>query len=91
LRRTIEKLYTVIMDVAQFACVYVKQSRFSTQILLYHFPKTDLEAEKVTKLTVSSQAYERINGFQDEFEKLVEDFDRAIDIETMKIARNIGK
>jgi hypothetical protein len=91
LRKTIEKLYIAIMDVAQFTCMYVKQSRFSAQILLYRFPKADLEAERSTKFLISHQTQERINGFKDEFGKLVEDFDRAVDIETMKVARNIGE
>jgi hypothetical protein len=91
LRRTIERLYTAMIDTAQFICVYVKQSRFSTYILLYHFPKANFDAERATKFIISPQTQERINGFKDEFGKLVEDFDRAVDIETMKIARNIGK
>jgi hypothetical protein len=57
----------------------------------YLFLKADLEAERTTKSIISPQTQERVNLFKDEFGKLVEDFDRAVDIETMKIARNIGE
>jgi hypothetical protein len=43
LRRTIARLYTAIMDVAQFACVYVKQSRVSTYIPPTTFQKPTLK------------------------------------------------
>ncbi|PVF90960.1 hypothetical protein CPB86DRAFT_478196 [Serendipita vermifera] len=73
LRKTIEKLHILTMDTAQFVCDYVKKNRFKRAI----------------NSMVSTEAQEKIRGFKDDFSKLVEDLDRAVDVETLKIARSI--
>ncbi|PVF92453.1 WD40 repeat-like protein [Serendipita vermifera] len=73
LRKTIEKLYILTMGTAQFVCEYVKKSRFKRAI----------------NSIVSTEAQEKISGFKDAFGRIVEDLDRAVDVETLKIARSI--
>ncbi|PVF92503.1 WD40 repeat-like protein [Serendipita vermifera] len=73
LRKAVEKLYVLTLDLAQFTCEYVKQNRF----------------KRVAKSIISLESQQRISEFTEEFGKLVEDFGRAVDIETLKIARSI--
>jgi hypothetical protein len=91
LRRTIERLYTTVIDVAQFSCDYVKQNRFRTHALSHYLTKPDVRTGRAASSVIALETREKINTFKEDFSKLVEDFNRAVDVETMKIARNIGE
>ncbi|KAG8792126.1 hypothetical protein FRC16_000151, partial [Serendipita sp. 398] len=73
LRKAIGRLYVLTMDVAEFSCDYVKRNRF----------------KRLAKAIISSQDQGKISDLTSGFSVLVEDFDRAVNVETLKAVRNM--
>ncbi|KAG8819412.1 hypothetical protein FRC19_009795 [Serendipita sp. 401] len=73
LRRTIERLYVLAVDVAEFAYDYIKRDRF----------------KRLAKSIISTRDQQIISELTSSFEEMVIDFERAINIETLKAVRNL--
>ncbi|KAG8778858.1 hypothetical protein FRC15_010507, partial [Serendipita sp. 397] len=75
LRKAIGRLYVLTMDVAEFSCNYVKRNRF----------------KRLAKAMVSDQDQEKINDLTSGLSGLVEDFDRAVNVEMLKAIRSMDE
>ncbi|KAG8855583.1 hypothetical protein FRC20_000744, partial [Serendipita sp. 405] len=73
LRRAIGRLYTLTMDVAEFSCDYVTRKRF----------------KRLAKAMTPGQDQERINDLSRGFTEVVEEFDRAVNVEMLKAVRSM--
>ncbi|PVF92871.1 WD40 repeat-like protein [Serendipita vermifera] len=71
LQGALGKLNNLIMDTAEFICNYVPQH----------------PARRAMKSIISREDQERIKGLQEDFNKLKEDFDRAVNVEALRAAR----
>jgi hypothetical protein len=91
LKRIIERMYTLTMDVAEFTCAYVQKSHLSRCFLGHYTPDLDHRAEKLTKSSGYPAEEERINDLKDRLGRLVEDFDRAVGVEALNTARRNGE
>jgi hypothetical protein len=91
LKRIIERMYTLTMDVAEFTCTYVQKNRLSRCFLRHYTSKTDHRAEKTTKSGGYPGDEDRINELKDRLGRLVEDFDRAVGFEALNTVRRNGK
>ncbi|KAG8828512.1 hypothetical protein FRC19_003851 [Serendipita sp. 401] len=73
LQKAIGRLYTLTTDVAEFSCDYVKRNRFN----------------RLMKSVISNEDQDQINEFTSGFKELVEDFDRAVNVEMFKTVRSM--
>ncbi|KAG8775190.1 hypothetical protein FRC15_000715 [Serendipita sp. 397] len=73
LRKTIGRLYSLAIDVAEFTYDYVKQNWF----------------KRLGKSIISADDQQKIGELEGDFKALVEDFERAVDVETLKTVRSI--
>ncbi|KIM24838.1 hypothetical protein M408DRAFT_331512 [Serendipita vermifera MAFF 305830] len=71
LEDVIRRLHETVVDTATFLCVYAKRS----------------PARRTLKSVINPEDHVKIKGLNDNFTKLKEDFDRAVDVEALKIAR----
>jgi len=87
LKKTISKLFKVMENVAVCSCDYVKRERFGEQFTFLNFAML-LIAER----TMSGLAHpHRIEEMSKELTKVIEDFDRAMDVETLRLAKESSK
>jgi hypothetical protein len=91
LKRIIERMYTLTMDVAEFTCSYVQKSRLSKCFPRHYTSKPNQKVEKKTKSSGYPEDEDRINELKDRLGRLVEDFDRAVGVEALNTARRNGK
>ncbi|KAG8784618.1 POC1 centriolar protein A [Serendipita sp. 397] len=73
LRKTITRLYSLTMDVAEFSCDYVKRSRF----------------KRLAKSMASNRDQERISESTNGLSEMAEDFSRAVNVEMLKAVRSM--
>ncbi|KAG8778430.1 hypothetical protein FRC16_003848, partial [Serendipita sp. 398] len=73
LQKAIGRLYTLTTDIAEFSCDYVKRNRFN----------------RLMKSVISNEDQDQINEFTSGFKELVEDFDRAVNVEMFKTVRSM--
>jgi hypothetical protein len=90
LEGAVRKLYDLIMDTAEFICDYVRRS----PTIMSHFTVNKLldwsREERTAKSFVSREDQEKVISLQEDFNKLKEDFDRAVDVESLRMARING-
>ncbi|KAG8797552.1 hypothetical protein FRC16_008746, partial [Serendipita sp. 398] len=73
LRKAIGRLYTLTMDVAEFSCDYIKRNRF----------------KRLANSMISNEDQSTIDELTGGFNQIVEDFDRAINVEMLKTIRGM--
>jgi hypothetical protein len=82
--KTITRMFEVMYRVASFSCDYVKHGRWSCPLQLS-------PALTVAARTKGGPTYsETIDEMDKELTKVIEDFMRAVDVETLRIARRTG-
>jgi len=87
LKKTISKLFKVMEKVAICSCDYVKRGRFGEQSALLN-----LAMLMIAERTMSGLAHpHRIEEMSKELTKVIEDFDRAMDVETLRLAKESSK
>jgi len=87
LERVVRRMCSLITDAATFICDYAKQSPTSASRFYSDSSLIHRSVVRAMKSAMSTGPYTTIATLQTEFTKLKEDFDRAIDITTLKIAR----
>ena len=90
LESLVRKLYDLIVEAATFISKYVKQSPASKSRLQPCSSTTYLQADRVLKSPNLFEDRRMIKDLQGNFKRLNEDFDRAVDVEALKVASNIG-
>ena len=84
LKELIPRMFEVMHRVAKLSCDYVKRGRWSS-------PRFD-KLLMVTARTVGSLAYpEMIEEVEKELSKVIEDFDRAVNVEALRLANETSK
>ena len=91
LDEAVRKLYDIITDTAEFIVGYPKRSPISALCLLWCCSAINRQVGRAAKLIISVSDRHRIEGFQGAFGKLKEDFDRAVDVAALRMARRNGK
>jgi len=87
LQKTISQMFKVMEAVAKCSCDYVKRGRFGEPSAFLNFAMLII-AER----TSSGLAHpHRIEEMSNELTKVIEDFDRAMDVETLRLAKESSK
>jgi hypothetical protein len=87
LEKTIPRMFETMQRVARFACDYVKRGRFGMQSLFLTWTGL-IVAERV----VGGLGHQgMIEEMDRELTEVIEDFDRAMNVETLRLAREGGK
>ncbi|KAG8788918.1 hypothetical protein FRC16_001289 [Serendipita sp. 398] len=89
LRKTIGRLYSLAIDVAEFTYDYVKQNRFSACFFGTSRSRIHGLIERLGKSIISADDQQKIGELEGDFKAIVEDFERAVDVETLKTVRSI--
>ena len=84
LEKAIQQMFEAIRKVAEFSCNYVKGSKRSSA----RFGK----ALMITARTVGGPTHpEKMEEMDRELTKVIEDFNHAVDVEALRLARKNGK
>ena len=84
LKELIPQMFEVMYKVAQLSCDYVKRGRWSS----HRFDKLLMIAAR----TIGGPAYpEMIEEMDRELNKVIEDFDRAVNVEALHLVNEISK
>jgi len=87
LKKTISRMFKVMEKVAECSCNYVKRGRFGEQSACLNFAML-----MIVERTLSGLAHpHRIDEMSKELTKVIEDFDRAMDVETLRLAKESSK
>jgi len=87
LKKTISKMFKVMEKVAGCSCDYVKRGRFGEQLAFLN-----LAMLMIVERTLSGLAHPpRIEEMSKELTKVIEDFDRAMDVETLRLVKESSK
>jgi len=87
LEKTIPRLFKVMENVAKGSCDYVKRGRFGEQSAFLNFAML-----MIAERTLSGLAYpQKIEDMSKELNRVIEDFDRAMDVETLRLAKESSK
>ncbi|PVF92449.1 WD40 repeat-like protein [Serendipita vermifera] len=68
LSKVIKRMHSLTVNTAEFLCVYVQQSSYV----------------RAAKSFISSKDQEKIGGFKNEFSKLIQDFNQAVNVEALR-------
>jgi len=83
-------MFKVMQKIAKFLCEYVKRGRFS-RLSLSWLPQMLMIAERTVDALIYSKDKEMMEEMAGELENVIEDFLRAVDIETLRLAKRSGK
>ena len=87
LEKVVPRMFEVMYRVAKMSCDYVKRGRFGRQ-----YPFLDLEMLMSTERALSGLAHpEKIEEMDKELSKVIEDFDRAVNVEALRLAKETSK
>ena len=82
LKKTISQMFKVMETVAKYSCDYVKRGRFGEQWACLKFAML-----MIAERTLSGLAHpQKIEEMSKELTKVIEDFDRAMNVETLRLA-----
>ena len=81
LEKTIPRMFKVMENVANCSCDYVKRGRFGRQ-------SAYLQMLTIAERTMSGLTHpQRVEEMERELTKVIEDFDRAINVEALRLAK----
>jgi hypothetical protein len=83
-------MFKVMQEIAKFLCEYVKRGRFS-RLSLFWIPQMLTIAERTGDALISSKDKERMEEMAEELANVIEDFLHAVDVETLRLDKRIGK
>ena len=83
LEKTIPRMFRVMDKVAKCSCDYVKRGRFGGQSVLWIW-----QLLMIAERTLSGLVHpERIEEMERELTKVIEDFDRAMSVEALRLTK----
>jgi len=87
LEETIPRMFEVMQTVAEYSCDYVRRGRFGRQS-----PSLDSAVLMVAERTFGGLVRpEKIEEMDEELTKVIEDFDRAMNVEALGLAKKTSK
>ena len=87
LEKTIPRMFDVMQKVANFSCTYVKRGVFSRQSLFL-----GRQVLMIAERTAGGLSHpEKIKELEEELTKVIQDFDRAVNVEALRLAKEAGK
>ena len=87
LGKTIPRMFEVMQNVARFSCDYVKRGRFGA-----HLSLPGRQMLMIAVRTAGGLVHpEKIEEMERELMKVIEDFDRAVNVEALHLAMKTGK
>jgi len=86
----IPRMFEVMQKIAQFLCEYVKSGRFSRRSLFW-IPQMLMIAERTGNALIFSKDKEEMEEMGEELSNVIEDFLRAVGVETLRLAKRTGK
>jgi hypothetical protein len=90
LEEIIPRMFEVMQKIAKFLCEYVKRGRIS-RLSLFWIPQMLMIAERTGDALIYSKDKEMTEEMGEELANVIEDFLRAVDVETLALARRSGK
>ena len=85
LEKTIPRMFKVMENVAKCSCDYVKRGRFGRRSSFLNLANAD---DSIAERTLSGLAHpQRVEEMDKELTKVIEDFDRAINVEALRLAK----
>ena len=85
LEKTIPRMFKVMQNVAMCSCDYVKRGRFGRRSSFLNLENAD---DSIAERTLSGLAHpQRVEEMDKELTKVIEDFDRAINVEALRLAK----
>jgi hypothetical protein len=87
LEEIIPHMFEVMQRVAQFSCDYIKYGRFGMQSFLLILQVLMI----VARIAGGLVHPEMIEEMDRELTKVIEDFDRAVNVEALRLAKATGK
>ena len=90
LDKMMPRMFDAIQNIAKFLCDYVKRGRFSRWSLFWILQMLMI-AERAGDALIYSKDKEMLEGMDSELASVIEDFLRAVDVETLRIAKRSGK
>ena len=87
LEKTIPRMFEVMQMVAKFSCTYVKRGRFGERHLLWTW-----QVLIIAERTVGGMIHPgRIEDMDSGLTQVIEDFDRAVNVEALRSVKVAGK
>ena len=87
LEKTIPRMFEVMQKVARFSCDYVKRGRFGRES-----PFLGWQVLMIAERTVGGLVRpEKTEEVDEELTRVIEDFDRAVNVEALRLAKETGK
>jgi len=80
-------MFEVMQRVAEYSCDYVRRGRFGRQS-----PVWVMQLLMITERTLGGLVRpEKIEEMDEELTKVIEDFDRAVNVEALRVAKETSK
>jgi hypothetical protein len=86
LEKTITQMFEVMQRVAEFSCEYVKRGRFGRQSS-FEIRSMLMIAERTRDGIIYSKDKEMIEELDGGLTRIIEDYIRAVDVETLRLAK----
>ena len=87
LEKTIPRMFGVMQKVAKYSCDYVKRRRFGRR-----FGFLNLQMLMIAERTLRGLAHpEKIEEMGRELTMVIEDFDRAVNVEALRLAKETSR
>jgi len=87
LEKTIPRMFEVMQRVAKFSCDYVRRERSGSQS-----PGLDSKLLMIAERTLGGLVHpERTEEMGEELTKVIQDFDRAVNVEALRLANETSK
>jgi len=87
LEKTIPRMFEVMQKVARFSCDYVRRGRFGRQS-----PGLGLQLLMIAERTLGGLVHpEKIEEMDEELTTVIEDFDRAVNVEALRLAKETSE
>jgi len=90
LNELMPRMFKLMQEIAKFLCEYVKRGRFS-RLSLCWISQVLMIAERTGDALLYSKDKETIEIFGEELASVIDDFLRAVDVETLRLAKKLGK
>ena len=90
LDKIIPRMFEVMQTIAEFVCKYVKRGRFSRLSPFWNLQMLMI-AERTGDALFDSEDKKMMEKLGGELANVIEDFLRAVDVETLRLAKRIGK
>jgi len=84
------QMFEVMQKISKFLCKYVKRGRFSRWALFW-IPQMLMIAGRAGDALLYSEDKEMVDAMDAELANIIEDFTRAVHVETLGLAKSIGK